>query len=147
MTAAKRKGTALESAARDYLAAFWAGRWGLKPYRPAQQGRGDTGDINGCSPFIAQCKSYTDVAAGLREGVDGAVRQADTARESFGFAILKRYRRPVEDAYAVMRLRDMARLIIRLRRAEALLLEHAGAAYLRHAAETEADLDRPLLTD
>lgn len=141
---AKRKGTAFETAIVDALAAFTRGRWGLKPYRPAQAGHKDTGDVNGCSPFVIQAKAYADVATALREGLVGAARQADCAREAYGVVAIKRVRKPVGDAAVCMRLQDFARLLVRLRRAEALLERHAGGAYLQHCAETEQDRDTPI---
>ena len=141
---AKRKGTAFESAVRDALDAFFRGRWGLAPYRPAQRGHLDTGDINGVGPFVLQLKAYADTASALREGLAGAAKQADNAREPYGAAVIKRVRKPVGDAAVCMRLQDFARLLVRLRRAEALLERHAGGAYLQHVAETEQDRDTPI---
>lgn len=119
MSAAKRKGTAFESAIRDALNSF-ASRVGvpLKVYRPAQEGFRDTGDLHGVSPFVIQAKSWRDLTSALREGVDGAVAQARNAHEPLGVAVVKRPRRPIGDAYAVMRLEDYARVLIRLREAE-----------------------------
>lgn len=138
---AKRRGTAFESSARDAMNEFFRGRHGLKAYRPAQAGHLDTGDLNGVSPFIVQAKAYADTATALREGMAGAARQALVAGEPYGVALLKRARRPVADAAAVMRLQDFARVLVRLRRAEALLEAHAPGAFLLHAAETTADVD------
>lgn len=134
------KGTRWESAVRDFLNAVFGGRWGLKVYRPRQSGFRDEGDLHGVSPFVLQAKDWRDVVSALREGVNGAVVQAEHAGEPYGVAVVKRARRPVGDAYAVLRLSDLARVIVRLRRAEALLEAHAPDAAARHADETRADL-------
>lgn len=119
MSAAKRKGTAFESALRDLgndvLEAEGQGR---PIYRPAQEGFRDTGDLHGMSPFIGQAKNYKDTVTALREGVDGAQAQKVHAGEDFGVAFIKRHRRPVADSYAVLPAREFFRLLARLRRAE-----------------------------
>ena len=121
MTAAKQKGTAWESLIVKALAAFFCGRFGLAPRRVAQEGFNDTGDIHGVSPFVIQAKAYRNIADGMRLGVAGAVLQAERAGEDFGVAVVKKPRGAVGDAYAVMRLQDWARLLLRLRRAESRL--------------------------
>ena len=116
MNAPKQKGTRHESAVRDYLLSR-----GVIAYRPAQAGFADVGDIHGVSPFIIQAKDWRDLAGALREGVDGAVKQARNADQDYGVAVIKRARKPVEDAYAVMRLQDWTSVFIRLHNAEARL--------------------------
>ena len=151
MTAAKRKGTAWETLVTRALNLYGLGT-GLYAYRPAQAGFRDEGDIHGLSPFVAQCKDYASLADALREGLDGAVKQAEHAGEDYGVAIVKRRRRSVGDAYAVMRLEDFARVLLRLRDAEYRLGITPSAAAEYHAAEvvrllgegfpTAADIDR-----
>lgn len=140
MSRNKRRGTAWESAVRDVLNAFFRLRWGLKVYRPAQEGYLDTGDLHGVSPFVLQAKDWKDVVSALREGLNGAVEQAVRAGEPYGVAVVKRARRPTGDAYAILRLQDLGRVIVRLRRAERLLEAHAPEAYGLHVAETAADV-------
>lgn len=107
---AKRKGTAFESDIVTYLNAA-----GIRAYRPAQTGRFDVGDVHGVSPFVIQAKNWRDVTSALREGVDGAQLQARNAGETWGVAVVKRARKPVGEAYAVLRLEDLAALILQLR--------------------------------
>lgn len=136
----KERGTRWEGAVRAVMNAFFRRRYGLKVYRPAQEGYKDTGDLHGVSPFILQAKDWKDVVSALREGLNGAVVQAKHAGEAYGVAVVKRARRPTADAYAILRLQDLSRVIIRLRRAEALLEALAPEAYSAHAAETALDL-------
>lgn len=109
---AKRKGTAFESEIVAFLKAQ-----GIPAYRPAQTGRFDVGDVHGVSPFVIQAKNWRDVTSALREGVDGVQLQARNAGETYGVAIVKRARKPAGEAYAVMRLEDLAALILQLREA------------------------------
>lgn len=69
--------------------------------RPRQEGFADVGDLH-VGPLIVQAKDWRDVTAALREGVDGAVRQRDTVGWGYPVAAIKRARRPVGEAYAVM---------------------------------------------
>lgn len=116
----KSKGTRWESAVRDYLNEQWGDGnvAGLRAYRPAQEGFRDTGDIHGVSPFVIQAKDWKDVTAALRVGLDGAVQQAANAGEEYGVNVVKRARKPVGEAYAVMRLSDFAEVVLRLALAE-----------------------------
>ncbi len=139
MSGHKAKGTRWESLVRNALNAFFALRWGLKVYRPAQEGYLDTGDLHGVSPFVIQAKDWKDVVSALREGLNGAVDQATRAGEPYGVAVVKRARRPVGDAYSILRLQDLGRVIVRLRRAERLLEAHAPEAYGVHVVETALD--------
>lgn len=115
----KARGTAFESALRN-LGNEVLVRAGLRPtvYRPAPSGWLDEGDLHGMSPFIGQAKAYKDLATALREGVDGAQRQKVAAGEEFGVAFIKRPRRNVTDAYAVLPASEFFRLLARLRKAE-----------------------------
>lgn len=106
----KQKGTAFESAIRDYLRSR-----GIDAYRPAQEGYKDVGDLHGVSPFVLQAKNYKDLATALREGVDGVQKQKVHARERYGAAVIKRARKGVSDAYVVVRLEDFADLLLELR--------------------------------
>lgn len=137
---AKQRGTRFETAIVRALGAFWRGRFGLKPYRPAQAGK-DVGDVNGVSPFVLQAKDYRSWQDAIREGLDGAERQKTNAGEVYGVAVVKRARRPIGDAYTVMTFATWARLVVRLRRAEHYLSTVAPASLAAHAEETAADLD------
>ena len=136
---AKAKGTAWESALVRSLSGFFAGRHGLAPRRVAQTGVLDTGDLHGLSPFVGQAKNYKDLTAGLREGLEGAEVQSKRAGEPFGVAFVKRVRKPTELAYAVTTVQTWARVVVRLRRAEALLRENAPDAWATHVEESAAD--------
>jgi hypothetical protein len=144
---AKAKGTAWETALVRGLAGFFAGRHGLEPRRVAQSGRLDTGDLHGLSPFIAQAKSYRDIVAALREGLEGAEVQKVRAGEPYGVAFVKRPRKPTGEGYAVLTVVTFARLLLRLRRAEAHLERHAPAdVWAAHVAATAVEASLPLPT-
>jgi hypothetical protein len=138
-SAARRKGTAFESLTKNAANGFFRGRHGLRAYRPAPNGFADEGDIHGVSPCIWQNKAYADVVTALREGLNGAVEQVKRAGEMYGVAIIKRARRPVGEAYAVMRFEDHCRMLVRLRRAEALLQAADPDRYAAHMARTAED--------
>lgn len=110
MSTSKDRGTRWETAVVTFLR-----EQGVQAYRPAQSGARDVGDVHGVSPFVIQAKNWRDVTSALREGVDGAQIQARNAGETYGAAIVKRARKPVGEAYAVMRLEDLAALILQLR--------------------------------
>ena len=109
----------------------------LELYRPAPSGRVDAGDVHGGRPFLIQCKNYADLATGLRLGLDGAVRQAEVYGADYGVNVLKRRNASIGDAYAVMRYEDFVRVMIRLRRAERLLADHAEEALAQHYDDVE----------
>jgi hypothetical protein len=101
----KAKGTRWETAVERFLTAN-----GVKAYKPRQAGFLDKGDII-ASPFTLQAKDYRDVVTALRNGVEGAQVQRVNAGEPFAAAVVKRARKPVEEAYLVMRLGDLPDLI------------------------------------
>jgi hypothetical protein len=135
--ARKAKGTRAESGARDRLRA-----WGLRAYRPAQEGRLDVGDLHGVEPFVLQVKDWTDTTAALREGLDGAQDQARNAGQPYGAAVIKRARATAGRWRVAVTLDDFARFLLRLRRAEDYLAVHAPEAYDRHRQEWTDDLQR-----
>ena len=108
----KRKGVAFETQILRFLQDS-----GLYAVRPQQAGFKDLGDIH-APPFVIQAKSYTDLLAGIRAGVDGYQVQRANARLPFGVAVVKRARKPVEDAYVVLRLGDLPDLIKAAQKAE-----------------------------
>lgn len=101
----KAKGTRWETAVTRFLREA-----GLYAYKPRQEGFRDVGDIH-APPFTLQAKDWKDLAGALREGSDGARAQRANAGLPFGAAVIKRARRPVEDAYVVIRLGDFPALV------------------------------------
>jgi hypothetical protein len=87
---------------------------GIPAYRPAQSGTRDVGDVH-ASPVVIQAKDRQDVMAAIREGLDGVQLQVRNAGETYGVAVVKRARKPAADAYAVLRLEDLAAIIRELR--------------------------------
>lgn len=138
MSAAKAKGTAYETLCVRALRLF-----GIDARRVAQEGFADTGDLHGLSPWIGQNKNWANWQAAIREGLDGAERQRLHAGESYGVAFVKRVRRSVGESYAVQTLATWARVYVRLRRAEALLAEHAPEAFAEHVRLTGVELAQP----
>lgn len=132
MSANKAKGTAYETAlVRLFRAA------GIRAYRPAQEGFRDTGDLHGLDPFTGQAKNWRDWQSAIREGLDGAETQRVNARQDYGVAFVKRARASTGRGYAVVTVATFVRLLLRLRRAEALL---SDVQLARHRAGTAEDL-------
>lgn len=109
----KQRGTRWETDVERFLDGE-----GLQTYKPRQAGWTDLGDIHAW-PFVVQAKDWKDWQSAIREGLDGAVRQTEAVNARRGnsvlwvpTAVVKRARRPVGDAYAVLRLRDLAHLTI-----------------------------------
>ena len=103
-------------------------------------------DVHGISPFVVQAKdTRTHDFSGWLDGPKGVTVQAARAGEYYGVVVVKRPPRPVGDAYAVLRLADVARLVLRLRRAEALLVAAPGD-YEAHAEATAAEHTDPFPT-
>ena len=107
-----RKGNAWETKILNFLRDA-----GLYAVKPRQEGFLDVGDIH-APPFVIQAKDYKDLLAGIRAGVDGYQVQRSNARLPFGVAVVKRARKPVEDAYVVLRLGDLPDLIKAAQKAE-----------------------------
>ncbi|KUM41182.1 hypothetical protein [Arthrobacter sp. EPSL27] len=143
MSAAKSKGTAFETLIVKALASYFGGRYGLAPRRVAQEGFKDSGDVHGVSPFIIQAKAYKSWEEAIRLGLDGAEKQKHHAGEPYAVAFVKRPRRSIGDAYAVMNVATFARLLLRLRSAEAGLRASDPAAFEVHASGTAEDTERP----
>ncbi|MFI7069529.1 hypothetical protein [Micromonospora sediminicola] len=132
MSANKAKGTRWETAlVRLFRAA------GIRAYRPAQEGFRDTGDLHGLDPFIGQAKDWRSWEAAIREGLDGAETQRVNARQDYGVAFVKRARRSTGGGYAVLTVATFVRLLLRLRRAEAML---SDVQLARQRAATAEDL-------
>ncbi|UJQ86825.1 RusA-like Holliday junction resolvase [Arthrobacter phage Reedo] len=143
MSAAKAKGTAFETLIVKTLASFFGGRHGLAPRRVAQEGFNDSGDVHGVSPFIIQAKAYKSWEEAIRLGLDGAEKQKHHAGEPYAVAFVKRPRRSIGDAYAVMNVATFARLLLRLRGAEAALRASDPDAFEAHSSRTLDDDGRP----
>lgn len=102
----KAKGTRWETAVTRYLR-----DQGVTAHKPRQEGHQDIGDIHAAGLFALQAKDWRDVVSALREGTAGAQVQKVHAGLPFGAAVVKRARKPVEDAYLVLRLADLPELI------------------------------------
>jgi hypothetical protein len=140
------KGSRWELDLRRTLGAFFGGRYGLKPFKPHAEGHDDAGDIQGLSPFVAQAKAYANIAAGIREGIEGAERQRLIAGEPYGVAFVKRPRKSVGEGYAVMTVETWARVLLRLARAEDML-SHVSPPACRDVLDiAERDLSKPFPT-
>lgn len=108
----KAKGTDHEVKVVQYLqdAGLWAAR-------KVQTGWKDSGDIDlGPGDFTLQAKNWKDTTSALREGIEGAEKQAAVAGTDYGVAVVKRARKPVSEAYVVMSLRMFRKLALELRR-------------------------------
>ncbi|GAA1701501.1 hypothetical protein [Fodinicola feengrottensis] len=109
-SANKAKGTAFETAIVRFLQ-----DGGLRAARKIQHGYLDDGDVDiGPGDFTLQAKNYRNVTDGVREGVEGAEKQAAVAGTDYGVAVVKRARKPVADAYVVMTLRMFRKLAFEL---------------------------------
>jgi hypothetical protein len=110
-SANKRKGTAWESAIRDYLVAH-----GIPARRVAQTGQLDTGDIHGIEPFVGQAKNVANLADAINQGIAGAKAQAPRVNaDAIPVAFIKRRGKGTAQGLAVMELADFARVAARLR--------------------------------
>lgn len=136
MSANTAKGTKWETALVRLLLTF-----GITAYKPRAQGRFDVGDIHGLSPFVGQAKDWRNWEAAMREGLDGAEKQAGHANELYGVAFVKRARAATERGYAVTTVRTWALMLGRVRAAEARLLQLDPEAYRLHM-EHHAELAR-----
>lgn len=146
MSANKSKGTKWETDLVRSLGNFFRGRHGLEPRRVAQEGYLDTGDLHGLDPFVAQAKDWRSWQDAIREGLDGAEAQRARAGRAYGVAFVKRARRSVGQGYAVTTITTWARVLVRLRRAEAILQATDPEAFIRHAEATKADLLEEVVT-
>lgn len=100
----KIRGTRWESAVRDWLNAR-----GFATFRPALHGAQDKGDIFGVEDWTIQCKDVAKID--LAGAVDDARQQAANAATPFFVAVVKRRRRGVGEAYAVMPLEVWERVV------------------------------------
>lgn len=104
MNKSKRKGTAWESAIVEYLKTWFP--W---VERRALSGSSDKGDIAGIPGVVIEAKDAQrhELAAWM----DETEAERKNANASIGLLVIKRRRKKVEDAYAVMTLRQAVELI------------------------------------
>lgn len=111
----KARGTAFETAVVNFLRDH-----GLYAVKPRQEGWRDLGDVHVAGLVTLQAKAYSkDLLAAIRDGVEGALVQRSNSGLPFGFAVVKRPRKPIGEAYVVMRLADLPDLVRALTGAEA----------------------------
>lgn len=96
---ASPEGTRFETAVEKELKAA-----GLKVIRPLQTRAVDVGDLWLEKDIVLQAKAWQNLPSALREGVAGAEVQAVHARRPFGFAVIKKPRGAIADAYVAMPL-------------------------------------------
>lgn len=123
----KAKGTKYEGEIRDYLNSI-----GFEVRRVVQMGSADQGDLHGYPLHIIEAKS--EKAIRLPEYIRQAEREAVNASQPFAVSFVKQPRASVGAGYAVRSIATDARLIARLRDAEALLEEHAYEVFRAHYA-------------
>ena len=107
----KRKGTAFESALRDY-----ALKLRHKAFRPAQAGAGDLGDIHISGLMALQCKDVTSwsVSGWLQDVED----QRQRAGLPLGAVVMKKRRASIGDSYVVMTYDTLLAMLQRIELAE-----------------------------
>jgi Holliday junction resolvase len=103
----KDKGSAFE---REVVAHLNRWEFGEHAERRKAGMTDDRGDVVGVPDLAIECKNHKDVAAALRLGVDALPDEMRHSHARFGVAVVKRARKPVEDAYAVMTLRNWCAL-------------------------------------
>jgi len=111
VNANKRRGTAFESALRDY-----AIKLRHKAFRPAQAGAGDIGDVHIDGLVCVQAKDVArwSVAQHLQDALD----QAQRAGLPFAALVMKKRRASIGEAYVVMNYDTLLALLSRLELAE-----------------------------
>lgn len=113
-SANKKKGTAFESAVRDFANAN-----GHKAFRPAQMGAGDIGDVHIDGRVCVQAKDTASHRFG--EWLEDVEDQRARAGLAFGVVVAKRRRHSTGAAYAVTTLEQYLALLRRLDMAESLI--------------------------
>ena len=111
VNANKRRGTAFESALRDY-----ALKLRHKAFRPAQAGAGDIGDVHVDGLVCIQAK---DVARwSVSQHLQDALDQAQRAGLPFAALVMKKRRASIGEAYVVLNYDTLLALLSRLELAE-----------------------------
>jgi hypothetical protein len=88
-TAAARKGDHFEG---QTLLPYLRDQLGAQVCRPRTSGLHEIGDFGGIPGWTIQAKAYTDLARGIREGLDGAALQQQVSGTTYAAAIVKRAR-------------------------------------------------------
>lgn len=110
----KAKGTRLESLVRDYLKSL-----GFPAVeRMSLNGAADRGDISGIPGWTIECKSYKNLADGIRIGLADLDREQANANTPFGALIVKRPR--VADPGSQLVVLELWQFATLLRQQEAL---------------------------
>lgn len=104
----KAKGTLFETEVVKALVTA-----GIPAVKPRQTGNRDVGDIHVDDDIILQAKAWSDYTTALNAGVQGAVKQAGHAKRPYGFAVIKKPRAAILDAYVVMPLSTFIRFLRR----------------------------------
>jgi hypothetical protein len=106
VNANKRRGTAFESAVRDYFKA-----WGFpRCERRALTGAADQGDLTGISPHVViECKDHGTLQ--LSVWLEEAQQEAINAGADWGAVVIKRRRRAVNEAYVLIGLADFTHIL------------------------------------
>ena len=104
----KAKGTRWESELRDYLISL-----GFEARREALKGNKDEGDIFGIDDWTLEAKNEKRIA--LAKYMDELAVEMKNGGTTHGAVLVKRARKSVGNAYAVMPLFDLLYLISELR--------------------------------
>lgn len=105
MTASKRKGSAWERQVCEYLRAE-----GLNVERRVQAGANDRGDVAGIPGWVVECKATK--AIDLAQGMKETLKEQQTAKVPFHALVVKKRNAGAGDAYAVMTLEQLRRIIL-----------------------------------
>jgi hypothetical protein len=101
----KTKGTKFESEVCAYLRAR-----GLEVERRALTGTQDRGDIAGIPGWVIECKNQN--TSNWAEWMDETERERRNARTDFGLLVVRRRLKIIEQAYAVLPLKQAVSIII-----------------------------------
>ena len=104
MSAAKRKGTAHETAIVNYLTSQ-----GIDARRVVQTGRYDQGDIHVEADWVLEAKNCKEISPA--EFVKQAIREAQNAGRQFGVAVVKKRGANIKDSYVMTDLETFARIL------------------------------------
>jgi len=127
------RGRRWEKAIVDYLRPH-LGRQNV--VKPRQEGYIDVGDVH-ASPFVLQAKD--EASHNFSGYINDAEKQAAAAEEDFGVAVVKRRNYGPGKAYVIHTFASFTRLVLRLRRAEALLLRASPEMFDQHTALNKSE--------
>ena len=130
------RGRRWEKAITDFLRRLLGRQTVIKP---RQEGYIDIGDVH-VSPFVIQAKD--EASHNFSGYINDAEKQAEAAGEDYGVAVVKRRRYATEKAYVVMTLATFARIVQRLRRAEAQLLRANPEMFDQHMTLTKKENEK-----